>query len=124
MTDHLKCNLAETVDHPAHYNSHTSGIECIEVAQHMSFCLGNALKYVMRCDHKGKTKEDLEKAIWYTEFESGANLQKSKTTSDMLLRLATSSTGPEAWYYECLYNLYLPDTTPNWGCYRCKCLKT
>lgn len=34
------------INHPIHYNSHPSGIECIEVAHHMSFNLGNVIKYI------------------------------------------------------------------------------
>ena len=55
------------VNHPAHYNK--VPVECIEVAKHFNFCLGNALKYIWRCEHKGKKKEDLEKAIWYLKKE-------------------------------------------------------
>ena len=57
------------VDHPAHYTSHPSGIEAIEIAGYMNFCLGNALKYILRADLKGKAIEDLRKAIWYLERE-------------------------------------------------------
>ena len=59
----------EAVDHPKHYNTHPSGVECIDVVEHMGFNLGNAIKYIWRCDHKGKHNEDLEKAIWYIKRE-------------------------------------------------------
>ncbi len=55
----------DVVNKPAHYRSHPSGIECIQVTEHMGFCLGNAIKYIWRADEKGKAVEDLEKAIWY-----------------------------------------------------------
>jgi len=29
------------------------------------FCLGNAIKYIVRCRHKGSKKQDIEKAIDY-----------------------------------------------------------
>ncbi len=54
---------------PAHYTSHPSGIECIEITQHMSFLIGNAIKYLWRADHKGAPEQDLEKAIWYITRE-------------------------------------------------------
>lgn len=57
------------VDHPLHYNSHGSGIECIDVVEWMSFSLGNAIKYLWRADHKGNAIEDLEKARWYIDRE-------------------------------------------------------
>lgn len=57
------------VDHPPHYNSHPSGIEAIDVVEHMSFNLGNAIKYLWRADLKGNAIEDLEKARWYINRE-------------------------------------------------------
>ena len=57
------------VDHPLHYNSQGSGIECIDVVEWMGFCLGNAIKYIWRADHKGNDIEDLEKARWYLDRE-------------------------------------------------------
>lgn len=59
----------DPVNHPPHYTAHPSGIECIQVTEHMSFCLGNAVKYIWRADLKSKTIEDLQKAIWYIERE-------------------------------------------------------
>ena len=61
-------HIAETsnmVDHPPHYTGHPSGIECIEVAEHLPFCLGNAFKYLFRRDGKGEACENLRKALWY-----------------------------------------------------------
>ncbi len=43
-------------------------IECIAITRHMGFSLGNAFKYIWRCDQKGGI-EDLKKAIWYLENE-------------------------------------------------------
>ena len=62
---------AEKVNHPKHYNSHPSGVECIDVVEHMSFNIGNAIKYLWRSDHKGAKVEDLEKARWYIVREIG-----------------------------------------------------
>ena len=59
----------DVVNHPKHYTSHPSGIECIQIAEHMGFCLGNAVKYLWRADLKGNAIEDLEKARWYVERE-------------------------------------------------------
>ena len=53
----------ETVNHPSHYR-HPSGVECIDVVEHMNFNLGNAMKYIWRHESKGGV-EDLRKAIWY-----------------------------------------------------------
>lgn len=59
----------DPVNNPTHYNSHPSGIETIQITQHMNFCLGNAIKYIMRADYKGAPIQDLQKAIWYLEKE-------------------------------------------------------
>jgi len=59
----------DPVNHPPHYTSHPSGVECIEVTRHMGFNLGNVLKYVWRADLKGKAIEDLEKAQFYLADE-------------------------------------------------------
>lgn len=61
--------MSDNVNHPIHYNSHPSGVECIQVAEHMGFCLGNAVKYIWRADNKGNAVEDLRKAIWYLQRE-------------------------------------------------------
>ena len=59
----------DAVEHPKHYTSHPSGIQCIQVTEHMSFCLGNAIKYLWRADEKGAAIEDLKKAAWYIQRE-------------------------------------------------------
>jgi hypothetical protein len=56
---------------PDHYKSHPSGVECIQVTEHMNFCLGNALKYIWRAGLKGDAVEDLRKARWYLDREIG-----------------------------------------------------
>jgi hypothetical protein len=61
--------MADMVNHPPHYTSHHSGVECITVVEHMSFNLGNAIKYIWRADSKGNAKEELEKAAWYLQRE-------------------------------------------------------
>lgn len=54
---------------PDHYRKHPSGIECIQVSEHMSFPLGSAIKYIWRADLKDNPIEDLKKAVWYLERE-------------------------------------------------------
>ena len=61
--------MNDNVNHPKHYNSHPSGVECIEITEHMTFCLGNAVKYIWRASLKGKEVEDLRKARWYIDRE-------------------------------------------------------
>ena len=61
--------MNDNVNHPKHYNSHPSGVECIEITEHFNFCLGNAVKYIWRASLKGKEVEDLRKARWYIDRE-------------------------------------------------------
>ena len=58
----------DPVNHPKHYTEHPSGIECIDVTRHMSFNIGNAVKYLWRFDLKNGI-EDLKKAAWYIQDE-------------------------------------------------------
>lgn len=67
MTDSKK--IPDLVNNPPHYTAHPSGIECIEITRHMNFNLGNAMKYVWRCEHKKKKAEDIRKAIAYLNDE-------------------------------------------------------
>ena len=66
-------NKNDQVNHPKHYTSDPSGIECINVTRHRNFNVGNAIKYLWRAGLKedkdrkliDKQVEDLNKAIWY-----------------------------------------------------------
>ena len=59
----------DNVNNPTHYNTGT--IEVITVIEDwkLNFNLGNAIKYIGRCEHKNNKKEDIKKAIWYLERE-------------------------------------------------------
>ena len=61
--------MTDYVNYPPHYTQHPSGVECIQITEHMSFCLGNAVKYIWRADLKGDATEDLKKARWYIDRE-------------------------------------------------------
>ena len=61
--------MNDPVNHPKHYTEHPSGVECIEVTEHMNFCVGNAIKYLWRAGLKGEQIEDLRKARWYIDRE-------------------------------------------------------
>lgn len=60
---------ADLVNHPPHYTQHPSGVECIQIVEHMNFCRGNAVKYIWRAGDKGNEIEDLKKARWYLDRE-------------------------------------------------------
>lgn len=59
----------DPVNHPPHYTAHPSGVECIDVTEHMNFNRGNAVKYIWRAGAKGDELEDLKKARWYIDRE-------------------------------------------------------
>ena len=58
--------MTDEVNNPSHYNQ--AGIQVIDVIEIYAkddFRLANVLKYVCRCEYKGKKLQDLEKAQWY-----------------------------------------------------------
>ena len=66
----------DNVNHPSHYAD--GNIEVIDFIEdkNLGFHLGNAIKYICRAGKKDKekTKEDIEKAIWYlNRFLKGKN---------------------------------------------------
>lgn len=60
----------DLVNHPPHYKS-KAGLESIQVIEafDLGFNLGNAVKYILRCNKKGNKIQDLDKAIWYLKRE-------------------------------------------------------
>lgn len=80
----------DNVNHPDHYNQ--GGYECIEVMLSIygpevvkNFCIGNAFKYLFRCQHKNNKKEDIRKATWYLikYDEIDARFSKSDSQTDL-----------------------------------------
>lgn len=58
----------DLVNKPKHY--HKNGMEVIDIIDAFtpdsySYCMGNAIKYLLRHQDKGKPKQDLEKCQWY-----------------------------------------------------------
>ena len=70
MDNYIPQVEVDNVNHPKHYEGK---IECIDAMQEVlgkhgtiSFCIGNAFKYIWRCRKKHETPiEDLEKCRWY-----------------------------------------------------------
>lgn len=61
--------MKDMVNHPKHYTSHPTGIECIDIVEHMNFNRGAAIKYIWRAGQKHDVIEDLKKAKWFVERE-------------------------------------------------------
>lgn len=68
----------DAVNHPSHYNDHPSGVECIDVVEHMAFNIGNAVKYLWRAGLKGDAVEDLKKAAWYVQREIAKRAKEAR----------------------------------------------
>lgn len=82
-------NVSDPVNHPNHYTSDPSGVECIEIVRHRNYNIGNAIKYLWRAGLKApdgterfdpveghvvdlaleKHIQDLKKAIFYINDE-------------------------------------------------------
>jgi hypothetical protein len=67
--------MTDMVNSPAHYKR--GGIEVIDVleAYNLGYCAGNAVKYLLRYQFKGKALEDLKKSQWYVN-RLIANMEK------------------------------------------------
>ena len=70
MTEKFNITV-DQVNHPVHYTSDPSGIECIQITRHRNFNVGNAFKYLWRAGLKNQETqiEDLKKAIFYIQDE-------------------------------------------------------
>jgi hypothetical protein len=62
-------NSPDMVNHPPHYTGHPSGVECIDIVEHLPYNIGAAIKYLWRQGLKGDQVEDLRKAAWYVARE-------------------------------------------------------
>lgn len=93
--------MTDNVNHPAHYTSDKSGVECIEITRHRNFNIGNAIKYLWRAgikdaDVSEKHIEDLEKAIFYItreienikdDLEDAEDFEAAKANADWVRKL-------------------------------------
>lgn len=61
--------IPDHVNHPNHYQGRTFEVIDIIEDYELNFNLGNAIKYILRCDKKENKKQDIEKAIWYLQRE-------------------------------------------------------
>lgn len=80
----------DVVNHPSHYTSHPSGIECLEITRNLPFSLGNAIKYLWRAGLKGgaeKRIEDWKKAEFYLQDHQN-NIGKVFETFNLHLIIA------------------------------------
>lgn len=78
----------DPVNHPEHYQKASIAviIEPIQLAEMYDFCIGNAIKYILRAPYKGNEKQDLEKAKWYLDraWLKFSNLSIKVLTTDFI----------------------------------------
>lgn len=89
--------MHDPVNHPAHYTSDPSGVECIQITRHRNYNIGNAIKYLWRNGLKDSDAQvqDLAKAVFYIQDEIARlsdvdpnALRKSLTTTQAHLGTA------------------------------------
>lgn len=106
--------MADNVNHPKHYTSHPSGIECIEVSRYLSFSLGSAYKYLFRRENKNDLLENLRKADWYLREELTHLVRPS--AGDASLKAAAVISAHEPWpYSEIMYLIASAPQTMDWS---------
>jgi TPR repeat protein len=75
--------ITDKINHPPHYTAHPSGVECIQITEHFSFNIGNAIKYLWRADEKSAPLDDLRKAGWYIEREITRRINEANTITEI-----------------------------------------
>ena len=91
--------MVDNVNYPPHYRAHASGVECIEITEHMNFCLGNAVKYIWRAGLKKDAVEDLNKAVWYVNREiKRIEKDKEERFRELIRHQYTESDRPSSWH--------------------------
>lgn len=83
----------DPVNHPKHYTSHPSGVECIQITEHYGFNIGNCIKYLWRAGLKNDMIEDLKKAQWYLnrEISKREKVEKNANCKEQTETLAEAS---------------------------------
>ena len=78
--------MTDIINHPAHYTGVTAEIECIDIARHLNFQLGNAFKNIWRAGKKaaGERKSKTSKK------RSGILRIPSKTAITILISATIS----------------------------------
>jgi len=74
--------MNDSVNHPSHYTSHPSGVECIQITEHFDFVIGNIIKYAWRAGLKdGSSKlQDLQKCLWYANRAVAREIKRLEAT--------------------------------------------
>lgn len=86
--------MSQKIEHPSHYNW-IPGVECLDVAEHFNFNLGNALKYIWRAGRKDgeSALDDLQKARFYLDREIERLTPPQPVSAEEAARLLTDAFG-------------------------------
>ncbi|WP_082134269.1 DUF3310 domain-containing protein [Mycolicibacter heraklionensis] len=89
--------MTDMVNHPPHYTSHPSGIECIDITRRCGFSMGNAVKYIWRAWDKGALNTDLDKARFYLRdnIAHGSAAHPPYNAGKLLLEAASYDANPD-----------------------------
>lgn len=79
--------MSDEVTSPAHYTSHPSGVECIEVIKSMRFVEGAIVKYVWRRFDKGTWGSNMGKAEYLLDHHAGSTDSLASGSIGPILRL-------------------------------------
>lgn len=103
----------DMINRPPHYTSHPSGVEAIEITEHLGFCLGNATKYLFRFELKNGT-EDLRKAVFYLrrEIQNRASGWTGPSPAVMALMDQVLAATPRGNIRVALVAIWRPDLYP------------
>lgn len=82
----------DLVNHPKHYTQYEH--EVIELTEQLGFCLGNAVKYILRAKYKGREVEDLRKAQWYLKRCDTGNRGEAPVYQQEIIDLALTYKNP------------------------------
>lgn len=78
-SEEIKPPSSDLINAPDHYR--VGGVDTLDFieAKELNFRLANAVKYLVRCEHKGSKIADLKKAIFYIQRE----IDKSESQSNV-----------------------------------------
>lgn len=84
----------DKVNHPSHYTSDKSGVECIQITEQRNFNIGSSIKYLWRAGLKAeagmssleKQLEDLDKAIFYIRAEKERLRRETPNAAGVIIK--------------------------------------
>ena len=106
--------MSDPVNKPKHYNF--GKYEVIDVIEdwRLGYHLGNAVKYIARCEHKDNKLQDLKKARWYLEREI-ERLEGKAVQLELPLAQPNKPPVPRIKLYQRRHNAPESEAPLNWG---------